>query len=370
MAVTRRWEWLVSARAQVLVWVPIALVTAAHYTTAAELTWAHDIYRRLYYIPIVLAAFALGLRGALTASVVVSIVYAPHAFGHVMHQDPGASIEKVLEVLLYNGIACITGVLADRERRGRLAQERVAKQLADTVEELRAMEQQLVRSGKLQALGELTAGLAHEIRNPLASLKGATEIISDEIAADSPRRRMVDILYRELQRLEQVLERFLSFARQPRFEVQKLRVADLVEPVVGLMEAQARQSGVSLSWSCPPDLQIEADKQNITLVLMNIVLNAIQATPSGGHVHIRAGRKSRGRHTYCGIAVEDTGKGIPPGDRERIFNPFFTTKDSGVGLGLSIAARIVDGHGGLMEVTEREGGGSVFEVLLEDAGPT
>lgn len=359
------WSWALSKRAWLLMWLPILAISLAHYTTGAPHTWVHDILRRLYYVPIVLGAFAFGLRGALATSVVVSIVYAPHAFTHVFHQDPSSSLEKVLELLLYNMIAAITGSLADREVRERVKQETIAAKLADSLEELRLMERQLVRAGKLQALGELTAGLAHEIKNPLASMKGAAQIISDEIPAASPRRRMLDILSKEIDRLTAVLERFLSFARLPRFTVDDVKLRDVVEPVVELMSAQARQSGVTLQCvGCADALVVRGDKENLTLVLMNLVLNAIQASPAGGQVEVRCMRETVRRAHYCVIAVRDQGPGVPDDLREKIFNPFFTTRDAGSGLGLSIAARIVDGHEGFIEVSAAQGGGAVFRVVL------
>ncbi len=361
----RGWGWMVSNRAWLLMWLPILAISLAHYATGAPFYWVHDVLRRLYYIPIVLGAFAFGLRGGLVTSIVVSVVYSPHAFTHVFHRDPAGTLEKSLEILLYNVIGVITGSLADGLVRERLKQEQIAARLAESLEELRSMERQLVRAGKLQALGELTAGLAHEIKNPLASMKGATQIISDEIAETSPRRRMVDILSKEIDRLGAVLERFLSFARLPRFEVAEVRVSELVEPVVALMAAQARQSDVTLDApACPDDLVVRGDRENLTLVLMNVLLNAIQASPQGGVVTVSCQDATVRKQRYCVLAVHDQGPGVPEELREKIFNPFFTTRDNGSGLGLSIAARIVDAHDGFIEVGAGKTGGAVFRVLL------
>lgn len=359
------WSWLLSGRAWVLMWLPILAITVAHYTTGEPHTWVHDILRRLYYIPIVLGAFAFGLRGAIATSVAVSAVYSPHAFTHMMHQDPGSSLEKVLEILLYNGIAAITGSLADREFRERLKQETAARRLAESIEELRLMERQLVRAGKLQALGELTAGLAHEIKNPLASMKGATQILADEIPEESPRRKMLDILAREIDRLSALLERFLSFARRPTFEVAEVRIRDVVEPVVALLSAQSRQSGITLdARPCSSELVVRGDRENLTLVLMNVLLNGIQASPSGGAVTVRCSEEFVGRQRCCVLSIEDDGPGVPDELREQIFNPFFTTREQGSGLGLSIASRIVDEHEGFIEVSNRKGGGAMFRVIV------
>ncbi len=362
---SRSWRALISGRGWLLVWLPILVITAAHYGTGSSYHWAHDIFRRLYYIPIVLGAFFFGLRGALSASIVTSIVYGPHAFASQHHFDPAASLEKVLEILLYNVIGIITGTLADRERRERVAQERIAQRLADSLEELKLMEQQLIRSGKLRALGEMTAGLAHEIKNPLASLKGAVEILSDEVRADSPRRPMIGILNKELDRLGALLERFLSFARPRPFSVASLSVDEVIEPVLSLLEPQARKQGVELAWerSAVP-MSIRGDREQVTTVLMNVLLNAIQAMPDGGTVTVHSDRAARGRKEYCLIRVHDSGPGVPDDMKEKIFNPFVTTKEQGSGLGLAIAARVVDAHEGFIEVHDGEGGGAEFRVML------
>lgn len=366
-AETRSFRALFSLRALLLVFLPIIAISAAHYGTGPHLTWAHDVLRRLYYIPIVLGAFAFGLRGALVASILTSIVYLPHAFfpSHHHHHDPGASIEKLLELLLYNVIAIITGVLADREVRERLAQQRIARQLEESIEELRLMEEQLVRAGRLRALGELTAGLAHEIKNPLASLKGAAEILSDEIKPDSPRRRMLDILTKELDRLAALLERFLSFARPRPSAIAEVAIDDFVEPVVSLVEAQARKSNVALQWlRSGPDAVVRGDKEQLTTLLLNLVLNAIQAMPRGGTVRIETEKTTRGRRAWWMIRVGDEGPGVPSDMRDKIFDPFVTTKEGGTGLGLAIAARVVDAHEGMIELSERAGGGAEFRILL------
>ena len=364
----RGWSWVVSNRAWLLMWIPILAISVAHYGTGAPHHWVHDILRRLYYLPIVFAAFAFGLRGAMVTSAVVSVVYFPHAFTHVFHQDPSSTLEKALEIVVYNLIAAVTGSLADREVRERVKQERIAERLAESLEDVRSMERQLVRAGKLQALGELTAGLAHEIKNPLASMKGAAQIISDEIPESSPRRRMVQILTKEIDRLSAVLERFLSFARVPRFEVNDVALNDLVRPVVELMSSHARQSSVTIEpCPCAQELRVRGDKENLTLVLMNVLLNAIQASPHGGVVTIRCTAEMRRKQAYCAMIVQDQGPGVPEELRERIFDPFFTTRDGGSGLGLSIAARIVDAHGGFIEVTTGSQGGAVFRIVLPRA---
>jgi len=131
------------------------------------------------------------------------------------------------------------------------------------------------------------------------------------------------------------------------------------------MSSHARQSSVTIEpCPCAQELRVRGDKENLTLVLMNVLLNAIQASPHGGVVTIRCTAETRRKQAYCAMTVQDQGPGVPEELRERIFDPFFTTRDGGSGLGLSIAARIVDAHGGFIEVTNGSQGGAVFRIVL------
>lgn len=354
-----------SKSAMLLLWAPLVAITLTHYAVGPHLPWAHDVLRRLYYIPIVLGAFYFGRRGALAVSLVTSALYMPHAFSPHGHTDPGTSIEKLLELVLYNVIAVITGTLADREHRERLTQERIAKQLSESVEERRLVEVELVRAGKLRALGELTAGFAHELRNPLASIKGAVEILSDEIAPDSPRRRMVEIVHTEINRLMTLLERFLSFARPQPSRLDDLRIEELAEPVIALLAHQAARSNVELRFRCArPGVRLQADREQLSAVLVNLLLNAVQAMPEGGVAELTGDYATRGRKDYCVLSISDNGPGVPDDLKETIFDPFVTTKPSGTGLGLSVATRVVEAHGGLIQVGNRDGGGAEFRIWL------
>ena len=207
-----------------------------------------------------------------------------------------------------------------------------------------------MRAGKLKALGELMAAVAHEIKNPLASIKGAAEAIADEIARDSPRRRLVDIQMKEISRLGQTLERFLSFARPQPVMGGRVDVAELVERVADLVAHRARQQGVEMAVEKRALLPVTGDSDRLQQVLLNLALNALDAMPEGGRLEFVLREERHAGGTEQVIDVRDTGPGIPPEERERIFDPFYTTKEGGTGLGLSISERIVEEHGGYIEV--------------------
>jgi two-component system sensor histidine kinase HydH len=359
MSILARSRWVVSGRAWLLLWLPVAAISVAHFVTPSQHEWLHDVLRRLYYIPIIIGAFLFGLRGALLTSIIVTAVYFPHAFwltgphAHhhgMIHADPTGTANKVLELVLYNVVGLVTGLLVEKENRARLEVEQ-------QVTKLRALEKQLVRAGRLQSLGELTAGLAHEIKNPLASLKATAAIVADEIAETSPRRKMVLILQKEIDRLAALLERFLAFARPGGLTLTRVDARHVVEQAVALVKPQSDIRHVALELDLVGTASfVEGDVDKLTQILLNVLLNAVQFTPEGGRVLVRTTEQRLEHGRYVVISVLDQGPGIPEPDRERIFDPFFSTRENGTGLGLSIASRLIDEHRGYIEVqngTER-----------------
>lgn len=372
MSRTSRLGWVVSGKAWVFLWLPVLAITAAHFATPGTSEWLHDVLRRLYYIPIIVAAFLFGLPGALLTSVVVSALYFPHAFwltgphAHhhgMIHADPTGTANKALELVLYNVVALVAGLLVEREQRAR-------REVEQKVVEMRALERQLVRAGRLQSLGELTAGLAHEIKNPLASLKTASAIVADEIPETSPRRKMVVILQREIDRLAGLLERFLAFARPGTMARVQVALADVVEQAVALVKPQADVRQVSLRVDAPaPGPLVEGDKDKLTQVLLNVLLNAVQFSPAEGTVEVRLQQRALPHGHYAVVSVTDEGPGILEADRERIFDPFFSTRENGTGLGLSIASRLLDEHHGYIDLVSDRQRGSEFLLHLPVAAP-
>jgi two-component system, NtrC family, sensor histidine kinase HydH len=363
----RQGMWAISGRAWLLLWLPVILISTAHFATPSAHEWLHDVLRRLYYIPIIVGAFLFGLRGALLTSFIVTALYFPHAFwmtgphAHhhgMIHADPTGTANKVLELVLYNVVGLVTGLLVEREQRARL-------QVEQKIVEMQAMERQLIRAGRLQSLGELTAGLAHEIKNPLASLKASAAIIADEIPEVSPRRKMVVILQKEIDRLATLLERFLSFARPGNLTMARVDLAHAVERAVDLVRPQADIRHVALVANFQAsNLAIKGDVDKLTQILLNVLLNAVQFTREGGRVAIGCQERALPHGRFIVVAVADEGPGIADADRERIFDPFFSTREHGTGLGLSIASRLIDEHGGYIEVQNVATGGAELDLFF------
>ena len=355
-------------------WIPCLVITILHYATGAHHAWGHDVLRRLYYLPILFAAFAGGLRGGVTISVFASLVYLPHAFTSLLVQDPADALEKGLEILLYNTVAVVAGLLVDRERRERERQEGLAARLGDALAEQRRIEAQLIRAGKLGALGEMTAGIAHEIKNPLHALKGTAEILRDAVPEGVPERRMLELHIEEIDRLGQVADRFLSFARPLPASLRPVEPKSLIDRVVSLVAPQARKEGVEMVVSADGAggglPKVTGDPDLLAQLLLNIALNGVQAMApeGGGTLTFSLGTERQGGKGYVRVRVANTGPPVPEEDLERIFDPFYTTKDGGTGLGLSICSRIADEHDGTLSVRNLPGGGGVeFSLALPAA---
>ena len=361
------WRWLVPA-------LLIVVVSIAHYTVSATTQLPHDIFRRLYYLPIILAAFNYGLRGGVGAALITTVAYLPHALGHISH-DPAAPIDKGLEVLLYNIVGVVTGLLVESERREKRDHQRTAASLRRTLEEREALEGELRRRERLAAVGQLSAGLAHEIRNPLGSIKGAAQILGAGDLPAADRDRLLAILTEESGRLDRVLTDFLTFARPRPPELRPLALAGCVRDTVALLARSAAEREVTIGVAAPDDLPaVAGDEDLLRQVVWNLVRNGLQAVGRGGRLEIRLDRDAGGHGSHSSpervrMSVCDNGSGISAENIDRVFNPFFTTREEGTGLGLAICHRIIADHGGTIEVGNRPEGGARFDVYLPVSGP-
>lgn len=356
---------MISSKAIIMLWIPVSLITCAHYLTGSDLHFLHDIFRRLYYIPIILSAFMFSLVGSATTALVVSILYVPHAFTTFANIDPAHGIEKLLEIVLYNAVGGVTGLLVNRKNRETERAEKLVISLEKTLREKEMMENELVRAGRLCALGELTSGLAHEIRNPLASLKCTAQIIGDEIPETSPRKRMLELHIKEIDRLSRILDRFLEFAKPQQIQNVEFDVKDMVSDVVSLVRHKAEQQKIDIRFEVSAvDTVIHGDKDKLSQVVLNLLLNALQSMPDGGDIVIEVDQERIVSQQFLQIKINDSGHGIPEEIRDRIFDPFFTTRPEGTGLGLSISARIVEAHGGMIRVSDSKPQGTCFSILI------
>jgi two-component system sensor histidine kinase HydH len=249
-----------------------------------------------------------------------------------------------------------------QDELARLAQ--IAELIAVALSNIRDFERQEERH-RLAALGEMAAGLAHEIRNPLAGLKGATQYLEDE-ALPEQAKEMLQVIIDEVDRLDRVVTQFLDYARPFELHPDPQPLNALVTHVLLLLRAEGIPPGVELVENLSGDLPIvTVDGTRLQQVLFNLLRNALQAMPEGGRLAVTTGRgpTSRDGETVT-VTVQDSGEGIAPAAFEKLFVPFYTTKLGGSGLGLPICQRIVEAHGGELEVRSAAGTGATFIVGL------
>jgi len=235
------------------------------------------------------------------------------------------------------------------------------------MEAQRSAENRLVQAAKLAAVGEMAAGIAHELNNPLTSVTGFAELALDDIPEGSETRKDLEIVMREAIRARDVVRRLLDFARQSESERARASLNDVVDDVVALSRHLIRTSGVTLKLELEKNLPwILVDINQMKQVLLNLIHNALQAMPAGGEMIIATESAYRDGRDWVIASVCDTGVGIPKLDQARIFEPFYTTKGNqgGTGLGLSVTYGIVTDHGGQIEVESQPGAGSKFTVWL------
>ena len=227
------------------------------------------------------------------------------------------------------------------------------------------------RQEKLASLGTLAAGVAHEIRNPLTAINVRLHSLKRTLIPSSSEHEDATVIDQEIQRLERIVRDFLQFARPSEPRLSTLSAESLFRRVQGLLGAQLEKASIRLNVEWPPAIWIRADFQQMEQVLINLVQNAAESIERSGTITLRA----RGTVTPLAdrftpsviLEVIDTGKGIPPVVQKRLFDPFFTTKESGSGLGLSIAARIVEKHGGTLVYETQVGRGTTFGIVLPGA---
>jgi two-component system sensor histidine kinase PilS (NtrC family) len=232
---------------------------------------------------------------------------------------------------------------------------------------VKQMEERIRIADRLAGVGELAAGLAHEIRNPLASITGSSQMLRETPDLAKTSRTLLDIIERESTRLNVLITDFLAYAGPKLKNVGPVNVTGLAAEIVEAVRAgEAREKGVAVEDLAARDLHVEGDAEQLRQVFWNLVRNAVQATPPGGSVTVDIHPQNRHRQNYVAVTVSDTGVGIPPDIVGKIFNPFFTSKAEGTGLGLSISQRIVHYHRGFIEVRSSPGTGTVFTVFLPE----
>ncbi|HSE05360.1 MAG TPA: ATP-binding protein [Methylomirabilota bacterium] len=228
---------------------------------------------------------------------------------------------------------------------------------------IKQMEQRMRQADRLAAVGRLSANMAHEIRNPLASISGAVEALARDLPPDPTRSQLVEIVLRESARLNQIVGDFLEYARPAPMVPIEINMAEILDEVLLLIEHRALPANLKVSREYGETLPARVDPQRLRQAVWNLCLNAVQAMPDGGELRVGA-HALRERGSRLQISITDTGQGIAETDLPHIFEPFFSTKPEGSGIGLALVYRVVEEHGGSIEVRSRVGEGTTFFLVL------
>ncbi len=338
----------------------IAVISSLHYLTDPSRIVLHEVYQYACYAPIVVAAYWFGPLGGLLTATVASIVFIPH-IQMTWGGNAPYRVSQYGQIVVFHLLGVGVGLLASAQRRLTDRYRELAQSLDVRNRELKESQAHLVRADRLSVLGQIASGLAHEIRNPLAGVKGALDIIAARAQPGSPEEEFTAVARRELARLDGLVTEFLTYARPHDPELRLASFDEVVAHVMTLLGTEAERARVRLVTAVPTDLSpVWMDPEQIAQVLLNVVLNGIQATPPAGQVQVSA-RTSDG---YLCIDVVDEGPGIPPELAARIFDPFFTTKPRGTGLGLAISGRIVAAHRGTIDVRPPDPRGGRIRITL------
>ena len=342
-------------------WIALKLVLA--YLLIGYTNDLQSSYWLLMALPVLSAATALGVGGTLAVSIVAAGSYLSTYFlidwsKYVM--DPQDVSELALRVVFLAMVGTLANALAEGLRIQTQRSLRAAEQLSSANLQIQQAEEAVRRSDRLAALGQLSAGLAHELRNPLGTIRGSAEMLTRSVSAENEvAREVAGFIASEVDRANSLITRFLHFARPLELRPDKADLVQTIDRAVANVQREA--PGIAIYKNYAPEIPpFSFDAELMERVLFNLILNAAQATAPGGVVTV----KTRAAPDMAEISVIDRGSGIDAKNLGAIFNPFFTTKPQGVGLGLAIVAKIVDEHGGKIAVESEPGKGSVFQVLL------
>jgi len=326
-------------------------------------------YYLIYYFPIVTAAMYFGAAGTLIWTLLTSAAYISFLIPAL--QVYALTTEGATELAIRNLFFFLAAIVINRfvieNRRQSQRYREVAEALAETNRQLAQAQEERRRSERLAALGQLSAGLAHEIRNPLGVIKGSAEMLNKKLqTTDIVTSELAGYISSEVNRLNNLVTRFLDFARPSQLHMRPERVAPLIERALKSAHDRYPEAKVEVERYIADELpSVPLDADMCERAFTNLFMNAYEAMEAGGG-NLRVAIVPSDSNGRQGVEIEiaDSGPGIPPELRQQIFNPFFTTKKTGVGLGLSIVSKIIDDHRGSIRISNEPGQGACFRVFL------
>jgi len=359
-----------------------------HFATPGEWIFFHDTYRRLSYFPIVLGAIWFGVKGGMILAVLSSVAFIPHLLLFA-GQGLQSYYSELTEILLYITAGLVVGIITERERKLRIGYQQISSQLEKSYEHLHEgaaqliqAEEQLAAAQKMSALGEMAASLAHEIRNPLSSIRGTAEILLDDYPPGHPKREFVEILLKETGHLEETLKNTLDFSKKNDPDLEDFdSISSILRKQKLLLGPHLKREKISLELNhLDSGEHFLVPASRTSQVLFNILINGVDVLSLSGHHSLTTGaggsttQQMGGgaiirvdldvRPDGCRVQIHDNGPGVSDELKERIFESFFSGKKEGTGLGLAISRKIVESYGGTLEVVDSDLGGACFSLFL------
>jgi two-component system, NtrC family, sensor histidine kinase HydH len=342
----------------------------------------NSAYWPIYFLPVVTAATYFGPVATLGWTALASFAYCAYLIpAHFEQYEIGPEAYGLLgiRILFFFVAAILVNRFATENRRQVVRYQSLSETLAESNRQLQRAQAEARRAERLAALGQLSAGLAHEIRNPLGIIKGAAEMLNQKFGPSQPAAAELSAyISTEVNRLNALVSRFLDFARPSRLELKPVDIRQVIDRALDAAHHRYPDSRVSIERHIPKNLPpVLADEQLCEQVFVNLILNAYEAMlpengapPAAAHppqITISISRSSSNGVSGVATEIQDSGPGVPDELREQIFNPFVSSKKTGVGLGLSIVAKIVDDHGGWIQLVPCPGAGACFRVFLPAA---
>ena len=331
-------------------------------------------YYLIYFLPVVTAAMYFELWATLAWTALTCAAYwsfVPWALTQYELTGEGAGTLAIRSLFFFLAAMIVNRFVTENRQQATRYRE-LAETLAETNRRLEQAQEEARRSERLAALGQLSAGLAHELRNPLAVIKGSAETLGRKLASsDAVATELAGYISSEVNRMNSLVTRFLEFARPQELNARPVQAVALIQRALKTVRDRWPDAKVQVEEQYAPSLPaVTADGELLESVFTNLALNAYEAMGAeGGKLRVAAVPSSAGK-PGIDITFQDTGPGVPDEVREQIFNPFFTTKETGVGLGLSIVSKILDAHRGSIRLISGDGKGACFQLFLPEEALT
>lgn len=328
-------------------------------------------YYPIYFLPVITAAIYFGPIGTVLWTLLASLAYCSFLISalplyEVTYEGGGILALRIL-FFFFVGILVNRFVVENRKQVQRY--QALSETLEETNRQLRRAQDDARRSERLAALGQMSAGLAHEIRNPLGVIKGSAEMLVQKLKDSEPlSSELAGYIFTEVNRLNALVARFLDFARPSHLELRPVQITAILDRALDSVKSQIPDANVAVERQYNPAPDIQVDEQLCERVFVNLIQNAFQAMQNDPDTSTRILRL-RVTPALSGVEVivEDTGPGVPLELREQVFNPFYTSKKDGVGLGLAIVAKFVDAHRGRIALEANSPHGARFRIFLPNA---